>query len=701
MAYFKYFAAITLLFLMAACGGGGSNNPTPEPITQTNRAPVIVELSASSIEAFNGETITLSATATDADNDALTYTFEPSESFVCQEGLMSARVTVTDGKGGSDSQSIGLSCYLNISEVTSYLISNLNLTALTSGGSVDSQTLDFSATTSNGTRLGFVHDSSVDFSNHNDISAQGVAGSAQSVISIAKTTDNLNLPTSFEPAQDLLLISQQSSVNNVCINITADETLEGTLSNINQVGSYQFEGIDLESSTLSFQGESYSFFVSSTGVVDLAILANQVYSNDGATGIEKILDGREMNFAGKLNDVCDVSLLINPFTESDPYPLITINDLEYQGAFVIPGATYGESNAHYANGKIEYNPTNNSIYIIGNANQQAIAEFEIPELVNSLDINELNAASAPLQNFTKILDKTSNPQNINRVTGMKLFGNQMMVNGLEYYDAAADNTDTTIMIRDVSGINASAVDGYYSMNGKAHAAGWISQIPVEWQELLGGTYISGNASNLPIAGRNSIGPTAFIFDPTLLLNSFTTKDIPATPLIDFSLQHPLHEDQYNNDRDNDLWTVISRAQYGFIVPNTRTYVTIGSSGGHEFGIGYKATQDTGRLCGGPCSLVAADNYNYYWLWDVNDMLAVKNGEKFPYEVRPYKYGEFNIPFQTDVRNNNATQMHAISGATFDYEKGLLYITIGGADSRGAYSANPVIVAYKIKNYIAP
>ena len=327
--YSALFSGAALLFL-SACGGGESNKPI-----LTNRAPVIVELTASSTEAFNGETITLSATATDADNDVLTYTYEPSGSFVCQEGLTSAMVTVTDGKGGSDSQSIGLSCYLNISEVTDYLVSNLNLTALTNGGSVDSQTLDFSATASNGTRLGFVYDSSTDFSSHNNISAQGIAGSAQRVISIAKTTDHLNLPTSFEPAQDLLLISQQSSVNNVCINITADETQAGALSNINQVGSYQFEGIDLENSTLNFQGESYSFAVSSAGVVDLATLASQVYSNDGATGIEKTLNGQEINSAGKLNDVCDVSLLINSFTESDPEPdpntnpTISIDSVDY------------------------------------------------------------------------------------------------------------------------------------------------------------------------------------------------------------------------------------------------------------------------------------------------------------------------------------------------------------------------------------
>jgi len=62
------------------------------------------------------------------------------------------------------------------------------------------------------------------------------------------------------------------------------------------------------------------------------------------------------------------------------------------------------------------------------------------------------------------------------------------------------------------------------------------------------------------------------------------------------------------------------------------------------GIGYKPTQSDGNVCGGPCPYDADDYYNYYWLWDVNDLLAVKNGTLNPHDVRPYDYGVFNAPF---------------------------------------------------------
>ena len=427
--------------------------------------------------------------------------------------------------------------------------------------------------------------------------------------------------------------------------------------------------------------------------------SNHLTTVDGDAGVHRVVvtvsDGRggtdrqnvwvRVNYAG-------------PVVDPETQPLALMEDFEYEGAFIIPGDDYGESNAHYSNGTIEYNPLNHSIYLAGHNHDQAIAEFAIPELVNSTNLNDLNTAEAPLQNFSNILDRTAdgNPQSIDRITGMKLFGDQMMVNGLEYYDADADNTHTTVMIREAFDVSSSIVDGFFTMQGAAHIAGWISPIPGEWQALLGGTHISGNASNLPIASRNSVGPTAFVFDPTLLLGSFTTDEIPSTALIDFSLDNRLHDDRYNETGENDLWTVVSWAVYGFIVPDTRTYVTIGSSGGHEFGLGYKATQDTGRLCPGPCSLVAADNYNYYWLWDVNDMLAVKNGDMQPYEIRPYAYGEFSVPFQTDVRNGEE-EIHYIRGASYDADTGTLYVTINQADSRGQYSNNPVIAAYKFIN----
>ena len=146
------------------------------------------------------------------------------------------------------------------------------------------------------------------------------------------------------------------------------------------------------------------------------------------------------------------------------------------------------------------------------------------------------------------------------------------------------------------------------------------------------------------------------------------------------------EDQYNESRQNDLWTELSSAYYGFIIPSTSSYFVIGKSGGHEAGIGYKITQDNGRKCGGPCSLKARDNYNYFWLFDVAEFIAVKEGKKKAYQIKPYQYGIF------DTVNTSS----GIIGADYDADKNLLYVVFAKEDkSQSQYESIPVIRVYRI------
>ncbi len=412
--------------------------------------------------------------------------------------------------------------------------------------------------------------------------------------------------------------------------------------------------------------------------------------------------------------------LKNVFAQATNLPLLQIEALEYEGAFIISGYNFGESEANYTSGTIAYNSANNSIFIAGFDLDGAVGEFSIPALVNSKVVADLNSATI-LQNFKQILNLTpdSNPQSIDRISGLYVFNNKLIVNGIEYYDAPANNTHTTLVIEDANNINTSAINGYYSLQGEAHAAGWISTIPTEWQTLLGGSHMTGNSSKYAINSRMPMGISAFAFDPNNLVGS-PSGSIPTTTLIDFDLSNPLYADydtyedaNYNVievngttppghtviDADvivgeNDLWTEISQASYGFIVPGTRTYLTIGSSGGHNSGIGYKPTQSDGNVCGGPCAYDANDEYNYYWLWDVNDLLAVKNGTLQHYDVRPYAFGLFNVPFQTDLYTNTQ-EIHTIVGGTYDVASNLLYLSVYDGASTGPYDKNPVIVAYSI------
>jgi len=114
----KAIAACALLCLVS-CGGGGGNStpttPTPTTPTQANRAPVINSISIT--PAFGIAQVTVfafSATASDPDGDATSFAWTVGGvPFSTASGSVTfstggsgvANLTVTDGKGGSVSDS--------------------------------------------------------------------------------------------------------------------------------------------------------------------------------------------------------------------------------------------------------------------------------------------------------------------------------------------------------------------------------------------------------------------------------------------------------------------------------------------------------------------------------------------------------------------------------------------------------------------
>jgi hypothetical protein len=382
-------------------------------------------------------------------------------------------------------------------------------------------------------------------------------------------------------------------------------------------------------------------------------------------------------------------------TDPTTLPRLQPGDFDYIGAFRLPAATYGGSSLNYSEGPFALNPPNGSILIVGHSHHQEIAEFTIPALVESDTLTNLNMASPPLQSFSaSVLDAVPNSDNINRIGGMSVvpssMGPRLLVNGYEYYDADGNVSHTTLSVSDPDDISGSTVEGYFSFAGGAgHTSGWISPIPPEWQDTLGGHYITGQSSGIPIISRTSVGPSAFAFDPSQIVDSTTVSNpIPTIRLLDFSLAHPLASDLSNTSGSNNLWTHLSRVTYGIILPGTRTYATFGYSGGHgPDGVCYKCTQDNGNTCGGYCAPDHQDYYQFLWLWDVNDLLAVKSGSINPYDVTPYWYGAFPTPFE------NGT--HEIGGGAFDPNTGYLYLTIQKGDrEQGTYSNPPVVVVYQ-------
>jgi len=379
------------------------------------------------------------------------------------------------------------------------------------------------------------------------------------------------------------------------------------------------------------------------------------------------------------------------FAATPDLPLLNISQLEYLGAFRLPASTYGTSSVLNSTGPIGYNPKRNSLFVSGKITQHSIAEFAIPKLTNSLKIGDLSIASAPIQSFSDVLHKAPIEYDIDiAVAGLQPVGDKLLLNVYEFYDQDYANPYNTLVINDGANVKSSSVNGYFRMSGEAMAAGWMSPIPAEWQSSLGGTYISGFSKSTNRANRySSYGPSAYAFNAEdVANNSGSISGISTIPLIYYTLENGLvsESDLLNQSGTNSLWTSISEASYGLIIPGTSTYLVLGMSGGHESGVSYGVPPYGGYK--GYYTNDQHDQHCYYWLYNLNDVVKVKAGQIKPYAVKPYETGVFAAPFQVDNVNK-------ISGGTFDSANGIIYLTIAGADHLQDSSLySPVIVAYR-------
>jgi hypothetical protein len=379
-----------------------------------------------------------------------------------------------------------------------------------------------------------------------------------------------------------------------------------------------------------------------------------------------------------------IIILLLPFVGSQANGL---PDMRYLGAFLLPeNAKDKVSSFNNVFGPLALNQDLSSIFIVGDQNHQAIAEVTIPNFRGKTKLNNLPRGTFK-QPFSKVLNraKHGNPQTINRITGLLHVDGQLIVNGAKYYNAPANNTDTTVIMRNADSLKTSVVDGYFKVKGRTRAAGWISDVPEPLKKQMNTNYITGYASNLPITVRSSVGPSLFAISIFGVLDESVTDGLIWTQAyLDFPMATPLHKDLYNENGKNDIWTIASWAVYGFFTPKNQ-YLVLGESLGHRKGLGYKITQTSGRKCGGPCPRDPADRDNYYWSWDMSALLAKQQGVNTSFTTKPDHYG---IVKWENIRK-------PIAGAVYDRKNNLLYILEKNAESRGKYTHYPIIHVYEI------
>jgi len=388
------------------------------------------------------------------------------------------------------------------------------------------------------------------------------------------------------------------------------------------------------------------------------------------------------------------------------------SDATYLGAFRLPSGTYGS----HPGDTFSYNdaPTialngTDKMYVrggFGSGHYAGIAEVNIPSTLST----SLNAGDLPVATISQNFywpypdlwedDSFDDAHNgiilpgmcvVERKDGGGNVTDRKLV-GTLYGAYASSTTMAPIWVLDGTALNGNNIRGMYTSPGVdgSHFAGWISHIPEEFQANFGADYLIGMSQGnwRSLNARGSNGPSLFTYN-FAASDSITSNNPPSngsvldiTAWADYPVgSFSLDPNQNNNPPNPDeVWTNCSEAYYGFVVPNTFTYLVIGYSGGHRHGVsygpGYHATVDT-------------DWDSWYWAFDIREIWSASSPtDPFPYEygIFPNKYrGSGSYPYEGDIR-----------GGSYDPVNKILYMT--AHDSEPKYLRNlgseySIVLAY--------
>lgn len=372
----------------------------------------------------------------------------------------------------------------------------------------------------------------------------------------------------------------------------------------------------------------------------------------------------------------------------------------------------------------------------------SISAFQIPTLLNTADVNDRTG----IQVATQTQPWTSVFKPANGLILENVDSDAHTINGMHYdhvtgmlcltlqkdYDNPPYSRANMLCYEDPTNLSSSNVKGYYSVGRSSvpdseimHASGWMADIPTQWRTALGGRTLWGGGGTAAILARLPAGPTLFAGSLDALGNSgsvvvnqhmtffdemgkhlggylYAPVRPDVGPWYNFEMMNctPYGANPYDCGQDltdsnqvvpwvNNWWTIDSYGMQGFIIPNTDTYVVIGTMEGGEEGLSYKGDPDWGEACGGPCRAGEHDYHNKYWLFDINDILSASN----PWEVFPYEHGY--IPFLDQFQTRTGGRS-LIANAGFDLNTGRLAVVL--KERTGQYSPTADVAIFQSNDW---
>jgi hypothetical protein len=374
------------------------------------------------------------------------------------------------------------------------------------------------------------------------------------------------------------------------------------------------------------------------------------------------------------------------------------SNLQYLGAFrlphgVPPGCAYGFD---YALTGLAFNPQHHSLFINNHVYEQKTAEVTIP--TPTLDLSQLPVASY-LQHPVDICEGTR--QNLLaggapywdacQIGDLLCYGDKIIATSYIFYDgghqAVLSHCYSNRLVSEHGDLR-----GFFDVGqiGAGFVAGWMCHVPPEWQAAIGGPALTGQGC-LSIISRTSYGPSAFVFDPQHLPNAGGT--VAATPLVYYDQAHPTLGMWEQQDHVNDVFNMATKIN-GLVFPTgSRTVLFFGRQG-----LGIPCYGDVVAY-GGHCEDPADYNkgchaYPYkVWVWayDANDLVAVKDGQRQPWDVVPYQVWGLDLPTETPKNE--------VQGVAYDPATQRIYLSQTDAaylaPGQNPYDKSPIIHTFQL------
>lgn len=340
------------------------------------------------------------------------------------------------------------------------------------------------------------------------------------------------------------------------------------------------------------------------------------------------------------------------FAAGQSNPLLQASDITWIGAFRAPTGTYNGTSLQYGGyGLSLFNDPlhGKTLWIEANAatSQGMVAQITIPGTSTSSTWSNLPSATV-VRGINQIADSHAFSCNNGwHLYGALQNGNNVVWSGTCWYAYNSDQPGT----HGVSGHDISISNDFTRWENvgtsymRRAVSGYMANIPADWQGLLGGNALTGNGS-LSLIGETSAGPSAYVFDKTAI-GSATTH--AATRLLEYGITVATAIDPACplGDCASALWS-LQTFQGGMIVPDGYRTVLYGETHGQDDHYCY----GTEACCSGTGSCDGGYGFGFpvcedgkgphtslkrwqFLAYDLNDLLAVKNGTALYHDPAPY------------------------------------------------------------------